>query len=277
MGSEGWQWDELLYRGSADYYAHGRLPYPPEIADVLREHLRLDGSGRPLDVGCGPGSLALLLAPLFELVVGVDADEDMLRTAEREAERRGIANVVWVHRKAEDLDARLGVFRVVTFAQSFHWMDRARVAAILRDLLEADGAWVHVGAMTHQGVGSGEGLPWPMPPRKEISCLVDRYLGPVRRAGRGARPDPVSGEEQVMVAAGYRGPVRVDVGGGRVFERSEDDVVASVYSLSYAAPHLFGERLGEFEAELRALLRSVSPAGVFSERQREVELAIWRR
>ena len=79
-----------------------------------------------------------------------------------------------------------------------------------------------------------------------------------------------------MVAAGYRGPVRIGVAGGRVFERSEDDVVASVYSLSYAAPHLFGERLGAFEAELRALLRSVSPTGVFSERQREVELVIWR-
>jgi hypothetical protein len=158
---------------------------------------------------------------------------------------------------------------VVTFAQSFHWMDRERVATVVRHLLGPDGAWVHTGATTHRGVCTDEGLPWPMPPHEEITSLVERYLGPVRRTG-------VSGEEDVMAAAGYRGPVRIEVGGGRVFERTDDDVVASVYSLSYAAPHLFGERLGEFEAELRALLRSVSPTGVFSERQREVELVIWR-
>ncbi len=229
----------------------------------------MDGRGRLLDVGCGPGSLALLLAPLFEGVVGVDADAGMLGAAEREAPRLGVVNAEWVQRKAEDLEASLGVFRVVTFAQSFHWIDRERVAAIVRDLIEPDGAWVHVGATTHRGVATDEGLPWPMPPHEEITSLVERYLGSVRRNG-------ISGEEQVMVAAGYRGPVRVDVGGGRVFERSEDDVVASVCSVSYAAPHQFGERLGDFEADLRTLLRSVSPRGVFSERQREVELVIWR-
>ena len=60
-------------------------------------------------------------------------------------------------------------------------------------------------------------------------------------------------------------------------ERSEDDVVASVFSLSSAAPHLFGDRLAEFEAELRDLLRATSPDGRFAERQREIALDVWRR
>jgi SAM-dependent methyltransferase len=67
-------WDETLYAGSAGYYAAGRLPYPPELPDVLRRELGLDGTGRLLDVGCGPGSLTLLLARLFAAVVGVEAD-----------------------------------------------------------------------------------------------------------------------------------------------------------------------------------------------------------
>ena len=80
-----------------------------------------------------------------------------------------------------------------------------------------------------------------------------------------------------MVAAGFAGPTRVlAVGGGRVFDRSEDEIVASVFSLSSAAPHLFGERLGAFEAELRQLLAEVSPDGRFSERAREIELVVWR-
>jgi len=62
-----------------------------------------------------------------------------------------------------------------------------------------------------------------------------------------------------------------------VLDRSEHAVVASVYSRSSSAPHLFGERLGAFEAELRSLLRRTAPDGLFSERTREIQLVIWRR
>jgi SAM-dependent methyltransferase len=276
--SSDWRWDEMLYAGSAAYYARGRLPYPAELADALRDDLELDGTGRLLDVGCGPGSLSLLLAPLFGAVVGVDADAGMVAEAGREADRRRIDNVTWVQLRAEELPAGLGVFRVATFAQSFHWMDRPRVARAVRTMLEPGGAWVHVNATTHRGVEGEDELPAPTPPRERITDLVHAYLGPVRRAGRGALPDGTAAlEEEVMVAGGFARPRRLRVGGGRVFERSQDDVVASVFSLSSAAPHLFGERLHAFEAELRRLLRDVSPEGRFCERAREIELVVWRR
>ena len=58
--------------------------------------------------------------------------------------------------------------------------------------------------------------------------------------------------------------------------RTEDQVVASVFSLSSAAPHLFGERMGAFEQELRGLLRQASPSGQFSERMRGIAVDVWR-
>ena len=64
-----WEWDELLYAGSARHYSVGRMPYPAVLADAIRDELHLDGTGRLLDVGCGPGSLTLLLAPLFVAAV----------------------------------------------------------------------------------------------------------------------------------------------------------------------------------------------------------------
>lgn len=272
-----WEWDETLYAGSAAYYAQGRMRYPPELADALRDELSLDGSGRLLDVGCGPGSLTLLLAPLFAEAVGVDADRDMIAEAEREAERLGIANVTWVRLRAEELPAGLGTFRVATFAQSFHWMERERVAATVREMLEPGGAWVHVNATTHEGVVGAEGLPAPKPPRDGIRELVRAYLGDARRAGAGSLPDgPPSGEEDVMLAAGFPSPRRLEVACGGIVERSEDDVVASVFSLSSAAPHLFGGRLAEFGSDLRELLRATSPTGRFAERHRDIELVVWR-
>jgi SAM-dependent methyltransferase len=271
-------WDESLYAGSAPYYARGRFPYPPELADALRDELGLDGTGRLLDVGCGPGSLTLQLAPLFERAVGVDADAEMIAEATRRAEGVGLENIDWVHVRAEALPAGLGSFQVATFAQSFHWMQRERVAATVRDMLEPGGAWVHVNATTHRGIGDDAGRPAPAPPHDRIEELIRAFLGPARRAGRGTLPEgPPGGEEEVMVAAGFRGPTRLDVGGARFVDRSEDEVVASVYSLTSSAPHLFGERRDEFENELRALLRQSSPYGRFCELQREIELVIWTR
>jgi hypothetical protein len=198
--------------------------------------------------------------------VGVDADGDMVR----EAARSGPPNGRFVRLRAEDLPADLGTFRVVTFAQSFHWMDQRRVASVVHGMVEPRGAVVHLGATTHQGEGTV--------PREEIAELVASYLGPVRRAGQGTLPEGTARwEDDALRDAGFEGPRSVDVGGGELFERSEDDVVASVYSLSSAAPHLFGDRLDEFEAELRALLRRASPNGRFSERLAEVGVKIWSK
>jgi SAM-dependent methyltransferase len=262
-----WEWDETLYAGSAPYYARGRLPYPQELAEVLTNELHLDGRGWLLDVGCGPGSLTLLLAPLFAEAVGVDADADMIAEALRRSTRD---NVQFIQLRAEDLTGAFGTFYVATFAQSFHWCDQTRVAAAVFELLEPGGAAVHVSATTHQGEGDV--------PRDQIAKLVCEYLGPVRRAGGGALPDGTpSSEDDAFAGAGFEGPRRVDVHGTQVFERSEDDVVASVFSLSSAAPHLFGKRLSDFEEELRALLRRASPNGRFHERSGEIGLRIWTR
>ena len=140
----GWEWDETLYLGSAPYYAQGRLPYAPGLADRLAETLRLDGEGRLVDVGCGPGILALALAHLFAEVVGVDPDAGMLEEGDRRADAAGIDNVRWLRARAEAIPTELGPFRVATFGQSFHWMERERVAALVLGLLEPRGALVHV-------------------------------------------------------------------------------------------------------------------------------------
>lgn len=273
---QGWTWDPSLYSGSATYYATGRVAYPPEVTDALVAALELDGSGRLLDVGCGPGSLTLLLAPHFEEAIGVDADADMLAEAARLAEQQQVRNVVWRHLRAEDLPADLHPVGVVTFAQSFHWMDRPRVASAVRHLVVPGGAVVHVHATTHQGIDTGTELPHPRPPRKAIGELVQRYLGSQRRAGQGVLPaETPSGEDEVYRAAGFTGPQRLEVP-DREVERTADQIAASIYSLSTSAPHLFGDHLDEFDGELRQLLAEASADGVFSEQMRSIALDIWR-
>jgi SAM-dependent methyltransferase len=273
-----WKWDKTLFGGSARYYRVGRFPYPAELATAFQEELGLDGGGRLLDVGCGTGEIALLLAPLYDEVVGLDPDEDMIVEAREEAHQRGNRNTTWVNARAEELPLDLGTFRTATFAQSFHWMDRQRVAATVFAMLEPNGAWVHVDTKTHRGAATDEQLSHPQPPRREIEELVERYLGPVKRAGQGALPGGTpSGEGEIMVAAGFAGPRRRVLDDIRVFERSEDEIVASIFSVTSSAPHLFGSRLAEFEQDMRRLLRCTSPCGRFCEVSQTIQLIIWTR
>ncbi|MGW2571476.1 class I SAM-dependent methyltransferase [Streptomyces sp. NPDC001537] len=271
-----WEWDDTLFSGTATYYRRGRLPYAPGLTDVLAEVLKLDGRGRLIDVGCGPGILALSLAHLFSEIVGVDPDSGMIAEATREAAACGVTGKAqWVQARAEDLPAGLGTFTVAIFAQSFHWMDRDLVAATTRNMLQPGGALVHISDLKTES-RTVEGLPHPAVPYAAIDELVRHYLGPVRRAGRGVLPQGTpGGEAAVLARAGFAGPQRHVVPGGQALERTGDDVVAGVFSMSFSAPHLFGTRREEFEADLRRLLRELSPADRFSERQPSTEVFVW--
>jgi ubiquinone/menaquinone biosynthesis C-methylase UbiE len=273
-----WEWDPTLYGGSAPYYLKGRLPYAPHLAQAFVDALDLDGTGRLIDVGTGPGLIAMDLAPLFEEVLGIDADADMVSEAATEGRRRGITNATWLNLRGEDLPAGLGSFRVATFAQSFHWMQRERVARALRHMLEPSrGRLVLVHGYTHQGVDPVDPPEHPTPPYDSIAELVERYLGSLRRAGRGVLRDGTpSDEEWELDQAGFSGPDVVTITDTRVITRTADEVVASVYSVSRSAPHLFGERLAAFESELRALLSESSSQGLFSVQAGRNELRIWR-
>src|SRR3954452_7692376 len=98
-------YEPTIYQWAAAHYRRGRPGYSPQLEAVLTEELGLNGTGRLLDGGCGPGVLPVRLAPLFEQAVGLDPDAAMLDEGRRLAERRGITNIRWVHARAEDLPA----------------------------------------------------------------------------------------------------------------------------------------------------------------------------
>ncbi len=245
----------------------------------LADRLGLNGRGRLLDVGCGPGSVTLLLAHHFEEAIGVDPDHDMLAEADRLATSDCTGNVRWVQARAEELTPELGLLRVATFGQSFHWMDRLLVASIVFDLLEPGGAFVHINENKDYLQPHAVDPPdLSAPPYEAIAELVKRHLGPVRRAGQGSLSAGMPGRaEDVLVEAGFTIDDKFLVQGDGAVLRSTEDVVAWVFSRSDSAPHLFEDNFDNFETELRALLITVSPTGYFEEHLPATEVAIFRR
>lgn len=274
---DGWSWDPSLFRGSAAYYDQGRLAYAPGYTDRLAQVLELDGAGRLLDVGCGPGTVTLPCAEHFSEAVGVDPDPDMLAQAERRACSLGVRNVRWVEVRAEDLPGDLGGFQVILFAQSFHWTERAQVAATVRDMLEP-GGWLVLMSDLKTPRTEPAVLPYPTPPYESIAELTQQYLGTVRRVGQGLLIHGTpSGESEILNAAGFEQLRRLVVPSGAVVVRTAEDIVAWVFSRSDMAPHLFGDRREEFERGLRALLARAAPTGVFAEQLPDTEIRYTQR
>jgi SAM-dependent methyltransferase len=151
------RYDPSFYRGAAVHYRCGRPPYSPQLEALLAEELGLDGSGRLLDVGCGPGILTARLAHLFEGAVGLDPDPAMIAEGRRAARERDIANITWIQAWAEELPAVApGPYRLVTFGQSFYWTDEVPVAEAVYDMREL------------LGERSPEGVFWDWPGDTEV-------------------------------------------------------------------------------------------------------------
>lgn len=270
-------YDPTIYEGAAGYYARGRPPYSSLLVSTLEAELGLDGSGRLLDVGCGPGILTIELAGIFDDAIGLDPDADMLAEAARRAVEARVENVRWVRALAEDIpDLDLGTFRLVTFGQSFQWTERERVGEAVYEILEPGGALALI-VHTREGRPQPSGPEYPEIPHDEIRALIARYLGPRRRAGQGFRSDPPDRYEDALARTRFGAPRIVFAAGRPDIVRDVDSVVAGYFSTSFAAPHLFGDQREAFEADLRALLAAHSASGLYWDWPGDTEILLARK
>jgi SAM-dependent methyltransferase len=270
-------YDPTIYEGAAAHYRDGRPAYSPQLEAVLTEELGLNGSGRLLDGGCGPGTLTVRFAHVFEEAVGLDPDAAMLAEGRRFADERGITNIRWVRARAEDLPAAApGPYRLITFGQSFHWTDEAHVAEVVYDVLEPGGAL----ALLDHTVEGRPVPPSPGPPpipHAEIEALIEKYLGSARRAGQGLARARSHRFEDVLVRTRFGVPRSIFAPGIPDLLRDSESVLSGYFSMSFSAPHLFGHRVEDFAAEVRELLALRSPEGVFWDWPGDTEVVLARK
>jgi SAM-dependent methyltransferase len=270
-------YDPSLYEGAAPYYISGRPAYSRELVQTLAAEVGLDGSGRLLDVGCGPGVLALALADLFEETIGIDPDVQMLIEGMRRAEKKAADNIWWGQARAEKIaDFDFGKFRLVTFGQSFHWTERERVAEMVYDCLEPGGA---IAVINHvcEGRPQPQNPGYPPIPHEAIKALLERYLGPRRRAGQGFLFPPPDSSEAALARTRFGTPRILYCPGRADIVQDREGVLANYLSTSFAAPHLFGERLTDFEADFRTLLAAHSPTGLFWDWPGDTQIILAKR
>jgi len=120
-------------------YEELRPPYPPAFFREVAERLAFNKQHALIDLGTGPGPLALGFARYVARIVGVDPEPAMLAAAKAAAERAAQPFTL-IAGKTEDLPDEVGRFDVVTIGRALHWMDREATLARLEPLVAPDGA-----------------------------------------------------------------------------------------------------------------------------------------
>jgi ubiquinone/menaquinone biosynthesis C-methylase UbiE len=248
-----------LYRGTASYYDRFRLRYPGPLVDDLCSRTSVDGTGRLLDLACGPGTVTFALSPRFREVYAVDLEPETVEFAAAKAADAGVTNVRWTAGRAEDIESG-EPFDLVTIGTAFHRLDRARVAALAMEWLRAGGHLALLWSSTpvdDSAVGWQEALTEVVVEWTQRLDVEDRV--PPELASHITKHPHV----EVVANAGF------DVVGHYEFEQPHDwtieELVGFVYSTSLLPRAVLGDRAVEFEADVRTRLDAIEPSGVFRE------------
>jgi SAM-dependent methyltransferase len=245
-----------LYEGTAADYERFRLPYAGDLVELVRAELALNGTGLLVDLGAGTGQVARALRPFFERVVAVDPEPDMVEYGRTRTERED-DGIEWRLARAEEVEFPSWSVDVVASGNAFHRFNRPVVAANVKRWLSADG--VIVVFWSDGPLGRGE--PWQL----ELSHVVDEWL---ERSGAGARI-PAGWErneytdEIVLQEAGFDRQVLHSVTVRHAW--TVDTIVGFLHATSFASRAALQEQVDAFDADIRDVLLSVDPSGVFSQ------------
>jgi trans-aconitate methyltransferase len=257
------------FSGTVEHYRKYRPGIPDDVRAILSAAVSARRPRRLLDVGTGTGLVAEALISDFDDIIAADTDADMLAAAESALRPKLPATSTLLLRQvsAEEFSPPDGwQADLVTICRAFHWLDQAAVLHRLDDQVTADGAVAIFGDDSFWTAGS----PW----KTAIRATIQDYLGEQRRAGAGVfthhdRPySEIMQESPFSLVEEHRVPVH------RVW--STDSILGYLYSTSFAAPHLFGDRLLDFEKTVTAVLATFSDSDRYDE-ENEFLIRIGRR
>jgi SAM-dependent methyltransferase len=245
-------YDLHRFQSAAGFYHH-RLFYPDRL---IRRVIALTGLApgeAVLDLGTGPGLLAVPFAAAGMAVTAADPEPLMLDAAAAAAQAANVTVSLWQGGSYE-LTPQMGPYRLVTIGRAFHWMDRAATLDML-DRIVAPGGAVAFFQDAHPDVPENR---W-FRTLREISDRYSRDVGHVadRKVGAHRRYEPYLFASAFSQLDGLSVTCRTEI--------TLDEMVGRAYSMSTCAPARLGDRQAAFESDLRAALTPFATDGKFIE------------
>jgi len=236
------------FDSTVPFYTRYREPYPASFFRELARRAGLQLTDRLIDIGCGPGSLAIGFAPYVKSCVGVDVETEMLAAARVESVRAGV-HVDLIQARIEDLPSDIGLFQAVTIGRALHWFDREEAIAVLERIVDANG-WIAIcGTRAHSAAAQG-------------------WTGKFHEIRRAWSSDPDESRYRINLEDWFGGSRFRKVDEVEVTETHQvtiPDLIGRALSLSTTSPEVLGDRRPAFEAAMQAALEPLSTSGAFEE------------
>lgn len=246
--------DPRLFRSTVPFYARYRPGYPDILIQRVIERTGLQWSDAVLDLGCGPGLLAIPFAKAQMRVRALDPEPDMLAAA-KEAAREAAVVVDFRQGSSFDLHEGTGRFKLVVIGRAFHWMDRRATLQVL-DRIVVPGGTIALFTDHHPATMENR---W----REAVREIGARYGADYGSWRERRRAPEFRSHESLLLDSPFS-----DVEETSVFVRNSlttDDIIGRTLSLSATSPEKLGARRETFETDLRRELTRLAPAGVFTE------------
>jgi ubiquinone/menaquinone biosynthesis C-methylase UbiE/ADP-ribose pyrophosphatase YjhB (NUDIX family) len=249
---------EDAYAGTAQDYARFRVQYPSSLLEHVRRRANVSGTGRLLDLGCGPGRVTLPLAPFFRQVWAIDQESEMIEAGAEEAAKFGLSHVRWIAGKAEELQAPLSSFELITMGESFHRFDQSVIIGKALQWLQPGGYLASMG-----GTNAGK-EPW----QRAYKEVFARWQPSGAASAHPAARQPTLTSGQIFAAAGLEDISEDEFTTPHVW--TVDSLIGNAYSTSVMSRKALGSKAQSFEADVRETLLAINPQNEFPE-----EVSFW--
>lgn len=236
------------FASTVEFYARYREPYPREFFQKVADQIALRGDESLLDVGCGPGMLALGFAPFVGVCTGLDPEPGMIIAA-KHAAAEATVSLSLIHGRIEEFPITQ-TYDLITIGRAQHWLERTPTLAVLERILGPNSGRILI--CRASSVETPE-TPWVKPYRKVRSAWAS---GP---AEKHYRVDP---------SEWFRGSCFSAVGETSVTERRQTtiaDLIGRAFSRSNTSPEVVGKGQAKFESEIAAALEPFVRDGVLVE------------
>jgi SAM-dependent methyltransferase len=236
------------FASTVEFYARYREPYPPKFFQEVAEQIDLRGDETLLDVGCGPGLLAIGFAPFVGSCTGLDPEPGMISAAKDAAVEAGIT-LPLINGRIEEFPTTQ-TYNIVTIGRALHWLERTPTAAVLERILAPDSGRILI--CRTSSVETPE-TPWVKPYRKVRSAWAS---GPEEKRYR-IHPNEWFADSCLSA-----------LGETSVTERRQvtiADLIGRALSRSNTSPAVVAGEQGQFEAEIAAALEPFVQDGVLVE------------
>jgi ubiquinone/menaquinone biosynthesis C-methylase UbiE len=235
------------FASTVEFYSQYREPYPPAFFHNVAERIGLRGNESLLDIGCGPGLLAIGFAPFVEHCIGIDPEPAMITAAKAAAAEARVA-LSLIHARIEEFSAAR-IFDIITIGRALHWMDRTATLPVLERIVSDHGRILICGARSVETPAT----PW-MKPYEDV-----RHGWPSDTGRKRYRLEA----KEWFAGSCFRQLATASVTESR--QVTIADLVGRALSKSNTSPAILGEHRARFEAEITAALEPFAQHGILQE------------